>query len=392
MQNDIIINGAGLVGLSLAIALAQNDFNVTVVEAGALDLNWQPSRPSALRVSAINHATQKFLDSIGVWQAIEKMRLAPYQHMTVWDAGGDQSLEFHAADLAQAYLGYMIENEVMQAALHKQAAELPNLAVISEQKASHIVIESEQASLTLQSGQTLNAKLLVAADGAHSWLRQQAQIECREKDYGQSAIVATIRTEQPHQETAWQRFLPTGPLAFLPLGEPHLCSIVWSCRHEMAKQLLNLSPQAFAVQLQTAFDNRLGALKLESELAKFPLIRRHAETYVKPRIALVGDSAHTIHPLAGQGVNLGFADSQQLAATLIQRQQQGRDIGLLQNLRRYARSRRAPVTEMLLAMDAFHHVFTSQNPSVMLLRNFGFGQVNRRGNLKNLFVRHAIGI
>jgi 2-octaprenylphenol hydroxylase len=245
--------------------------------------------------------------------------------------------------------------------------------------------------IELEDGSTLRARLLVGADGKHSKVRDYAGIHTRVSDYGQQALVAVVATERAHEETAWQRFLPTGPLAFLPLADGR-SSIVWSASNDRAERLLELDESAFCAELGKAFGHRLGRITSCGERILFPLQRQYAEHYVAPRIALVGDASHVIHPLAGQGVNLGLKDVRELAGTLLEAGRQQRDIGSLSVLRRYERARKGDNMAMMMAMDGFKHLFGSRITPVCWVRNFGLNLVDAAQPVKNRIMRAAMGL
>ena len=243
----------------------------------------------------------------------------------------------------------------------------------------------------MDDGRTLTAELVVGADGAQSPLREWAEIETHGWDYQQSAVVCTVTTEHSHQQTAWQRFLPEGPLAFLPLSDPHQCSIVWSNSTEEAELLCQLDDDIFKDTLGKAFESTLGEIQEVSKRAKFPLKLRHADHYVESGFALVGDAAHTIHPLAGQGVNIGFLDAATLAEVVLEAHGKGRKIGNLHTLNKYQRRRKGDNLVMQMTMDAFKRVFGSELEPVRWARRFGLQTVNKSALLRKLFMRQASG-
>ena len=305
---DIAIVGGGMVGLATAIGLAQADLNVVVIDAGQTEA---VSGEPRLRVSAINKASQRLLENLGAWSYLDTSRATPYQKMAVWDKDGFGKIAFDANSISETSLGAIIENDAISFALAKRASEFDNITHIQNQRLERIAFGEREAWLTLANGadseiESVSAALVIAADGANSWVREQCKIPLTFWDYGHHAIVATICTEMPHLATARQVFLQDGPLAFLPLYEDNLCSIVWSVPPERATELLAMDKVQFERNLTAAFDGRLGICKLESERHAFPLRMRYARHFARHRLVLAGDAAHTIHPLAGQGVNLGF--------------------------------------------------------------------------------------
>ena len=341
---DVVIVGAGMVGSALASALGGSALRVALIEAQA-NADECPQSASHVdgfdpRVSAMTVASQSFLEQLGAWPLMLSQGLSPYQHMQVWDAEGTGAINFHAQDINQPALGNIVENRVTAWALMQTIQQQANIDLLCPVSLLAIAATpSGGYTLELNNGQTLNTALLVGADGANSNIRQLADMATREWDYHHHAIVATVQTELAHDHTARQRFLPEGPLAFLPLAaasqEQHFCSIVWSAIPQYANNLMDLDDDAFKLALAAAFEQRLGAVEAVSRRFSFPLRQRHAVDYVKAGLALVGDAAHTIHPLAGQGVNLGLADVQVLSEELLRAQSREIALGSLAVLNRY---------------------------------------------------------
>ena len=396
---DIIIVGGGMVGSALACALDSainnNRLSVALIETKAPDDHWTIDSFD-LRVSAITRASQHFLDDLGVWQAITHERATAYHEMHVWDAGGNGSIHFDSADIGEANLGHIIENRVISKALRKHANSIDNLDIYCPATPMQLWLDDHHAKLELDNGNTLSADLLVGADGGQSWVRQQAGISISTRDYQQTAVVANVTTELSHQHTAWQRFLPTGPLAFLPLSDgtsrsTNISSIVWSTSAAEAERLCALDETDFNAELAVAFDEKLGKILASGPRASFPIKGQHASHYVKPHLALIGDAAHTIHPLAGQGVNLGFADAQCLAEMILAAHVARKNIGSLKTLRRYERSRRGDNLLMLEAMGVFKQLFSNNAPGLRELRNVGLNLTDRIAPIKHLFMSKALG-
>lgn len=388
-QFDVIVVGAGMVGAALALALGRHDFKVALVDAHAPQLEWSQDGYD-IRVSAITRASQQVFESLDAWSVMQAERISPYRDMHVWDAGGDGVIHFDSAEIGEADLGHIIENRVILKGLHHRLAEQKNISVFWPRQSTKLDLNASQARLTLEDGTELHARLLVGADGARSWVRQQAGISVKGWDYDQVALVTWVKPEKFHQETAWQRFLATGPLAFLPLTEGY-CSIVWSTSPAHASQLQAMESDRFAQELQAAFENKLGAIEAVGPRAMFPLRSFETQHYILPRLALVGDAAHTIHPLAGQGVNLGLADMASLVQVLIEAQQQQRDIGSEKILRRYERWRRADNRSMLLAMDGFKRLFSTDQSLLRWARNLGLNLTDRSLPIKRLIMQQALG-
>lgn len=385
---DIAIVGGGMVGLATAIGLAQANLNVVVIDAGHTDAVVGEPR---LRVSAINKASQRLLENLGAWTYLDTSRATPYQKMAVWDKDGFGNIAFDANSISETSLGAIIENDAISFALAKRVGEFDNITHIENQRLERIAFGEREAWLTLANGDNVSAALVIAADGANSWVREQCKIPLTFWDYGHHAIVATIRTEMPHLATARQVFLKDGPLAFLPLYEDNLCSIVWSVPPERANELLAMGKVQFERNLTAAFDGRLGICQLESERQAFPLRMRYARHFARHRLVLAGDAAHTIHPLAGQGVNLGFLDAASIIEVISELQQAGKDIGDYAQLRALERWRKADAMEMIAAMEGFKRLFEGTNPLKKAIRDLGLNLVDNVAGLKTVFIQQAMG-
>ncbi len=386
---DIVIAGGGMVGAALACALGDSGLKVAVLEQR------EPSPPPAqgydLRVSAVTLASVSIFQAIGAWEAM-KHRAAPVREMKVWDATGNGSIHFDAAEMGEACLAYIVENSLMQSALVERLHHFTNIHYLCPVEIETLELSPEAAALTLKDGRKLNARLLVGADGAQSRVRELAGIERHRHVLNQSSIVATVTTEKPHADTAWQRFLPTGPLAFLPLPEPHTCSIVWSADTARADALMALDDTAFLTELQAAFSDTLGQIKTVSSRAVFPLALLLAKSYVSERLALIGDAAHTVHPLAGQGVNLGYLDAATLAEVLLDAAAEKKDIGTTRVLRRFERWRKGDNMVTVSITGGFRYLFSNDLPGVRELRNLGLSLTDAATPIKNLIMRRASGL
>jgi 2-octaprenylphenol hydroxylase len=390
LKFDIVVVGGGMVGAAFACACLGKGWRIALVESREPQRTW-PAGEVDLRVSALNRASQRTLQRLGVWERIRKLGASPYREMRVWDAVGRGSIHFDSADLGEPDLGHIVENRVTQLALWERIERADEIRVLCPAGVSEIELRDEAALLELTDGRQLSARLLVGADGRDSRVRGRVGIATRGWLYDQKAIVANVQVSEWHRERAWQRFLPTGPLAFLPLRDGR-CSIVWSATETRAEELLALDEEDFKRELEDAFEGRLGAIGEIGPRAAFPLRLQHAVQYVMPRLALIGDAAHAIHPLAGQGVNLGFLDAAALAAALEESRQRRRDIGGMWALRRYERSRRGDNMLMLGAMDAFKRLFSNALPPLAALRSAGLVAADRLTPVKHLFMRHALGL
>jgi len=389
LRFDILVVGGGMVGAALACACVGKGWRIALVEARAPQRAW-PTGEVDLRVSALNHASQRILERLGVWDRITQLGASPYREMHVWDGVGGGSIHFDSAELGEPDLGHIVENRVIRLALWERLEEAEEVTLLCPSGVEEIELTTELALLDLQDGQRVGARLLVGADGRDSRVRSRVGIASRGWLYDQRAIVANVQVREGHRETARQRFLPTGPLAFLPLRDGR-CSIVWSVTEFRAQELMGLDEAGFRSELEAASEDHLGPIGDIGPRAAFGLQLRHAEHYVKPRLALIGDAAHALHPLAGQGVNLGFLDAAALAAALDEARDRHRDIGGLWALRRYERARRGDNLLMLAAMDGFKRMFSNAVPPLAVLRSAGLSLVDRLGPVKHLFMHHALG-
>ena len=395
MQADLIIVGAGMVGSTLALALKDSGLNIVLLDGGALKVEaFDPQSAFEARVSALSMASQRVLQRVGAWDGIRARRTSPYAQMQVWDGSGTGNIHFSAASVHAELLGHIVENRVIQDALLEQLL-VSGVQVLGGARLESLQRTGDGWQLTLADGRELQTPLLVAADGANSAVRRLAGCATREWDYLHHAIVTSVRCTQPHQRTAWQRFTDDGPLAFLPLqrdGDQHWCSIVWSCVPEHAEQLMALDDSAFAEALGRAFEQRLGqVLEVEPRVAN-PLRQRHAKRSIEAGLALIGDAAHTIHPLAGQGVNLGFLDAAMLAEVLLHAQQRGEMLASERVLSRFERRRMPHNLAMMAAMESFERLFQATPPPLRWLRNAGLSLVNGMPEAKAVFVRQALGL
>lgn len=392
---DLVIVGAGMVGSGLALALADSGLSVVLLDRGPLtpgavesDLPFEP------RVSALSLASQRILQRLGAWDGILARRVSPYQAMHVWDGSGTGAVHFDAASVHAEVLGHIVENRVVQDALLERLAEA-NVLLLPEARLELLRRSGDQWLVQLAGDRQIRAPLVVAADGATSAVRRLAGLETREWDYLHHAIVTSVRCAESHQRTAWQRFTDDGPLAFLPLdrgGDTCWCSIVWSCTPKQGERLMALDDAAFCQALGEAFEQRLGKVECSDTRLCIPLRQRHAKRYVEPGLALIGDAAHVIHPLAGQGVNLGFLDAAVLAEELRHAQARGESIAEQRVLERYERRRMPHNLAMMAAMEGFQRLFQDDRLPLRWLRNAALKQVDRHFEAKALFVRRALGL
>ena len=388
---DVAIVGGGMVGLAVACGLQGSGLRVAVLEQ-RVPQPLAADAPPQLRVSAINAASEKLLTRLGVWSDIVARRACCYHGMEVWDKDSFGRIEFDDQSMGYSHLGHIVENSVVHYALWQKAQQSADITLMAPAELQQVAWGENEAFLTLKDGSMLTARLVIGADGANSWLRNKADIPLTFWDYRHHALVATIRIEDAHGAVARQAFHGEGILAFLPLSDPHLCSIVWSLSPQEAERMQLASVDAFNQALNIAFDNRLGLCRVESERQVFPLTGRYARQFAAHRLALVGDAAHTIHPLAGQGVNLGFMDAAELIDELKRLQRQGKDIGQYLYLRRYERSRKHSAAVMLAGMQGFRELFAGANPAKKLLRDIGLKLADTLPGVKPQLIRQAMGL
>lgn len=391
---DVVIVGGGMVGTCLAALLAREEalagWRIALVDPAT------PRRPDDalvdLRVSALSRASERILQAARAWPAIAPYA-SPYEEMVVWDAASTptrpDALRFAAATTGEPNLGHIVENLRVQWALH----ESPMLRGVHEVRSglAGLELEPDVARVTLEDGRRLTCALVVGADGGQSAVRELTGIGRSGWTYDQSAVVAHLQTERPHRATAWQRFLPSGPLAFLPLADGRV-SLVWSTTPAEAESLLAAPEDEFSARVSAASDRVLGEATLASGRAAFPLALWHAREYVRHRLVLVGDAAHTIHPLAGQGVNLGFLDVAALVQVLAQAAGAGEELHGLRVLRRYERWRRSENAVVLAVCDTLHRLFTERSVAVAAARRFGMSVVTRQPWLRRTLIERALGL
>ncbi|WP_350447462.1 2-octaprenyl-3-methyl-6-methoxy-1,4-benzoquinol hydroxylase [Pseudomonas solani] len=395
MQADLIIVGAGMVGSALGLALKDSGLEIILIDGSPLSIKpFDAEAAFEPRVSALSVASQRILQRLGAWDGVAARRASPYGEMQVWDGSGTGNIHFSAASVHAEVLGHIVENRVIQEALLEPLHD-SGVGLLPNARLENLRRSGDDWLLTLVDGRELRAPLVIAADGANSAVRRLAGCATREWDYLHHAIVTSVRCEQPHRRTAWQRFTDDGPLAFLPLdrqGDEHWCSIVWSTTPEQATRLMALDDEAFRVELGKAFEHRLGRIETADPRLCIPLRQRHAKRYVEPGLALVGDAAHTIHPLAGQGVNLGFLDAAVLAEVLLHAHGRGERLADERVLSRFERRRMPHNLGMMAAMEGFQRLFQADPLPLRWLRNAGLGLVDGLPEAKALFVRQALGL
>ena len=396
---DVVIVGAGIVGLATAALMAQSPgcdkLRITIVDAGKKPV-FNIGDDVGLRVSAISRGSMNVFQDLGIWSHVLELRASAYQKMRVWDSResieGPDTLRFDAADFAVPELGFIVENILIQDALLIRLNELR----IEVRFETPIERSSQQpgrriTEVLLQDGNSIAADLVVGADGAASLTRENAGIAVTTWSYPQSAFVTHVMPERSHQNTAWQRFLPDGPLAFLPLHDGRV-SVVWSTTPDKATWATKAENKELAESLAKASDHLLGNLTIAGPRGSFPLRSQHAERYVLPGLALVGDAAHAVHPLAGQGANLGIADSAALVSSVSDALSRGEYPGDISTLRNYERQRKGANMTMLHFIDALNRLFLSDSEAVANLRGSGMRLFNRSGPVQRQAVQVALGI
>jgi len=388
---DVAVVGAGVVGSCAALALARLSLKVVLVEAREA-MAVQSRSGFDPRVMALNSHAQQLLSQLGVWQAIGAKSVTPYQQMRVWDGDGSGKIAFAAP--AHHTLGAIVEQQPLLAALQQQ---LKLAGVMVERPATVIAEHRNNGAMVLQlsTGRQLSAQLVVAADGAHSPLRERLGFATRSWSYGQDAIITTVQTERPHQATAYQRFTAHGPLALLPLGgDGRYCSLVWSQTSSEAEKLMALDEEHFCRQLSYASEAVLGRIEQCDQRYRVPLTQRHAVDYVQANVALIGDAAHAIHPLAGQGVNLGLKDVAALSEVLAEVVKVAGGTALLGDpalLGRYQRRRKPDNLATMAAMEGLKQLFASRTPLLRLARNAGLNWFDQQAQLKRWVAEAAAG-
>ncbi|MCG7198158.1 FAD-dependent monooxygenase [Marinobacter pelagius] len=405
---DIVIVGAGMVGAALATGLGREGLSVAVIDRAAAPAYHPESAPD-IRVSALSVGSERYLDSLGAWARILAMRATPYRRLAVWDEAAHPltrlvprrltEVTFDARDLSAPHLGYIVENAITQQALWQTAEAEPGVSILAGSGVADVTQDHDQATIRLDDGQTLKARLVIGADGAQSRIRDLAGIGVNRDQYGQQAMVVSVRYRGAVEDITWQGFYPSGPRAFLPLhsaggafpGESW-ASLVWYDAPEQLARLKSLDNEALMAEIQRAFPADLPMLTHIDARASFPIARQHAKHYCSGRVVLAGDAAHTINPLAGQGVNLGFQDARCLQTMIREASRAGGDPADSRWLARYEQERRPANRRMMLTMDLFYHLFSNRIPPVHLLRNLGLGTARALPFARNRVARYAMGI
>jgi 2-octaprenylphenol hydroxylase len=383
---DVVVVGAGMVGACAALALARKGFSVAVIERQVLGSAPFPMSDAIdLRVSAISPVSQQLLGELGVWQEIRRERSCDYEKMFIWHENGNSIVQFASEMVGIPHLGTIVENQLIQSVILQQLRLLNNVSLLDGQQLIAVSKSDETVKITTSDQQQVEAQLLIAADGRESAVRDLLHLPAVSGSYQQKAIVANVSTEKPHEHTAWQRFLSTGPLAFLPLCNGQ-SSIVWSADDERARSLMQLTDDEFCQALAEAFEFRLGAVTECSQRAAFNLSWHSAQQWLKDRVLLIGDAAHGVHPLAGQGVNLGFADVALLSSLI----EIGHPVYNKRLLRRFERQRKAEAVTAMHLFSMLKQLYGQQNSLVCLARDIGMSVVETNTLIKRIIMNSAI--
>lgn len=393
---DVIIVGAGVAGASFAAILKDTGISCALVEAepSSKDKSSQSNSDQYIdpRALALTHASKNILQSTGVWDEIPQNRVGLFRKMHVWDENGLGEVNFSSTEVSEPIMGYIVEQKVIESALETLLNKTEHLIWFRPAEAKSLSIEKDKVCLGLNDGRQLSAKLLVAADGQSSVIRRLAGINFKTHEYHQHALACVVETELPHQEVARQRFLRRGPLAFLPMAKANQCGIVWSTTPEYAAELKAMDEKAFNENLAETFDYEAGDILKTGPRATFPLARAQVDEYCRPRLVLVGDAAHRIHPLAGQGANLGLLDVACLAEVILLAREKGRDIGAFSVLRKYERWRKGENCTMMMTMEGFKYLFENKTEAVSWLRNAGMDVFDSIKPVKHEVMKRAMGL
>lgn len=385
---DIVICGGGMIGAAMAALLAPSGFSIAVIETQA-PAEYDLSQCFDLRISALSPKSMQVMQQCNAWEHLSSMRMCPYKRMRVWEVAGFGDLTFNADQVGVSELGHIVENRLVQLSLWQALRPLNNVDIICPASPSSFRHQNAHTHITLDSGQTLTAKLVIGADGAESKVRQSFGVGVNRGQYQQACLVASVNTQLGQQDITWQRFVSTGPQAFLPLLGQH-GSVVWYHQADQARQLSKLSNAALADEIMAQFPSQLGHIEVTGK-ASFGLQKQHAKSYFAPGMVLIGDAAHVINPLAGQGVNLGFQDVASLAQVLSEAHKNGEDWSSVMVLKRYQKQRKLANSLMLHSMDAFHHGFSNVSPPAKWLRNLTLAAA-KAPPIKKRVVRYAMGI
>jgi len=391
LDTDVIIVGAGITGLVLAGLLTRNHFRIGIVEARE-DPDKEKPAGTDPRALAVTPCSAHILNTVGAWPQLDLSRIGYFRKMQVWDENGRGKIEFDSAELYQPTLGYIVESRSLLNSLQTAMAGTAGVTWYQPAQAVSLDISKEKAVLSLADGRHISARLVVAADGKNSRIRSLGEISFHKHEYDQEALACIVKTGRPHDDIARQRFLSGGTLAFLPMSDPHECGIVWSTRPGETQQLCQVNRDDFHSRLQNGIDNSLGAVTDSGPRICYPLAYGAADDYVKDRLALIGDAAHIVHPLAGQGANLGILDAAALCQIITETAAKDRDIGEWLVLRRYERWRKGENQLMMHVLTGFKELFTNQMFPLPVIRNLGLDITDHLPLLKHHIMQYAMGL
>ncbi len=390
-NTDVVIVGGGLTGYALALLLTRGGISSVVIETGSPADTSATSSPDP-RALSITPGTQRILSHIGVWQQLPPTRIGRFEKIQVWDETSDGGVSFDCRDICAPVLGYIVEQSVLQIALGVRVGETTGIDLITNNSINRFQEEGGGIVCELTNGRSIKSKALVGADGIRSRIRDLAGIAQEHIDYHQKAVACIIDTQFAHENIARQRFLAEGPVAFLPLTDAHQCGVVWSTGCDAADGLLALDEPAFCRQLEAVFESRLGGILGCHSRAGFNLQRSRVLNYFNGRCVLVGDAAHTVHPLAGQGANMGLMDVAVLSQLMLEANASGKDIASVQLLRKYERWRKTENNKMTLILEGIKNIFEDDHPLVSLTRGNGMLLINRASFVKNRIMKYAMGV
>lgn len=391
IETEVVVIGAGIVGMTQALLLARAGIKCVLLEKNAAVITEQQETDDP-RVLALTLASYRIFKELAVWDRINPESYGSFRKMHVWEEQGNAAVTFDSAEICAPTLGFIMPQQSLTEILWQVVENTSNISVHTDVTVNDLVLDEEIKIIQLADGNELHCKLVVGADGGRSRIRELAGIPVSQHDYQQTAITCLVETALAHEQVARQKFLHTGPLAFLPLKQDNLSCVVWSANDARAETLMQLDDGQFRAELELVSNYELGAVQACSKRLSFPLHRSHAQKYCLPGLVLVGDAAHSVHPLAGQGANLGLLDVAVLTEVIVQAQQSGRNMYTLKNLRKYERWRKSDNTVMMLVMDGLKQLYASQQSPVSDVRNLGVRIFNSMHVMKNLVMHQASGL
>jgi len=390
MDFEVVVIGAGVVGSSLALSLAKEGVDVCLIDKGTPEIKEDISRG---RTAALNLASQNILEKLGVKRGIQNY-LTPFKNIYVWDSDGTSSLEFSSDEIGQPKLGDVVTNNAILSSIFLLLPNHKNLRFLSGDRLKTLNPQEESIKVCTEGGENISCQLVVGADGGLSSVRELSSINIRTWSYDQKALIANLKAEKSHSNTAYQVFTKNGPIALLPMqkDDEESLSLVWSADIDYAERLLDLDIPSFLNELERKTESVLGKLSLDGEMSSYPLHQLHAKDYYAQRVVLIGDAAHSMHPLAGQGLNLGLGDVEELASRILRSRRHGEDVGNDKMLSDYSKARKSINLRMMGFMEVFKKGFGSTNPWVRLGRNMAFGATQKAPELRKRFIKEAAGI